>query len=73
MLIVHNLLEEVRHGDVTYVLAFFGMQSIMLRAYARVLEVTDFFLALLTSYAKGLLTHDCYRFIQGTSSCYAKR
>ena len=62
--------QEVRHGDVTYVLAFFGMQSIMLRAYARVLEVTDLFLTLLT---KGLLTHDCYRFIQGISSCYAKR
>ena len=40
-------LTRVRHGDVTYVLAcaFFGMQSIMMRAYARVL---DFFLALLT-------------------------
>ena len=39
------------------------MQFIMLRAYARVLEVADFFLALLTSYAKGLLTHNCFRFI----------
>ena len=45
----------------------------MLRAYARVLEVNDLFLALLTSYAKGVLTHDCYRFIQGISLCYAKR